>query len=137
MKGENTMDKQCFYFCTVCGNIVEKVHDSGNELMCCMRTMMELKPGEGGGNPDHHIPICKVEEQGENTVKITIGKDPHPMEESHYIQWVQIITDKGEVRRCLKPGDKPEVTIHLCEGEKIKGIYSYCNMHKLWEAKCD
>lgn len=127
------MGKKCFYYCTVCGNIIEKIHDSGNDVTCCMKTMVELEPGTTDGKAEFHVPVCKQEG---NKVKICIGQEPHPMTEEHHIEWVQIVTNKGVGRQYLKPGDKPEACFHLCEDEKICEIYAYCNLHKLWKAKC-
>ena len=128
------MCEKKYYVCEVCGNIVEKVHDSGNELMCCMRTMQELEAGTTDGKVEYHIPVCKLKH---NELKVKIGKEPHPMEDKHYIQWVSVITDKGEMRKYLKPGDEPEVCFHLCDDEKVCEIYAYCNLHKLWKLKIE
>ncbi len=129
------MDKKCFYYCSVCGNVVEKIHDSGNDLTCCMRTMMELEPGTTDGKVEFHVPVCKTEEDGK-TVKVTIGKEMHPATDEHHIEWIQIVTNKGIARQYIKKGEKPEACFHLCDGEEICEVYAYCNLHKLWKAKC-
>lgn len=129
------MKEKTFYICEVCGNIVEKIHDSGNELTCCMRTMKELVPGETDGKLEFHIPVLDIKD---NVAEIRVGEQPHPMEESHYIKWIEIITTKGEMRRCFKPGEKPVVRYNLCDDEKICAVYAYCNIHGLWKCKsCD
>lgn len=128
------MCKKKYYVCEVCGNIVEKVHDSGNELMCCMRTMKELIPGETDGNLEFHVPTYKIKN---NLLTVEIGKKEHPSDDKHYIQWVSVVTDKGEMRKCLKPGDKPVVHFHLCDGEKVCTIFAYCNLHKLWKLRVE
>ena len=121
-----------FYYCEICGNIVEKVHDSGNDLTCCNQTMKELIPGVTEGKVEYHIPVC--EHVKKNVLEVRIGKEMHPMEDEHYIQWIEVITDKGEMRRRLHPGDEPVVRFHLCDDEKVCGVYAYCNKHKLWKA---
>lgn len=130
------MEEKKFYICEVCGNVVDKVHDSGNELTCCMRTMQELIPGETDGKVEFHVPQCKLDK---NKLEVRIGKEDHPMDAAHYIQWIEVITNKGEMRRCLKPGDKPVAKFHLCDDEKVCAVYAFCNIHRLWKAevKCD
>lgn len=125
--------KQRFYYCTVCGNIIEKVHDSGNDLECCGRTMEPLEAGVTDGKSEWHVPICA---QVGDKVTVRVGENPHPMEKDHYIQWVEIVTNKGRMRKYLEPEQDPEVHFTLCDGEKICGVYSYCNKHKLWKSKC-
>ena len=127
------MSKTKFYYCSVCGNIIEKVHDSGNDLECCGRTMMELEAGTSDGKVEYHVPICSVDG---NLVKVKIGAEPHPMTNDHFIQWVEITTDKGVARKYLEPSDTPEVHFTLCDGEKVCSIYAYCNKHKLFKATC-
>lgn len=125
------MDDVKFYYCTVCGNIVEKVKDSGNDLECCSRTMEEMKAGTSDGKIEFHVPSYTVKD---NIVEVSVGEKPHPMEKDHYIQWVELVTNKGMARKCLKPGDEPKVRFHLCDGEKVCGVFAYCNLHKLWRA---
>lgn len=127
------MSKKRFYYCEVCGNIVEKVHDSGNDLECCARTMRELEAGTTDGKKESHVPVCTIKD---NKLEVRIGENPHPMEKDHYIQWIEVVTNKGIMRRFLEPGDEPVVHFKLCDGEKVCGVYEYCNIHKLWKAKC-
>ena len=128
------MEKHRFYYCQVCGNIIEKIHDSGNELTCCMRTMMEIEPGTTDGKIEFHVPICEI---SNDTVTVRVGQEPHPMAEDHYIEWIELITDKSISRKYLKPGEKAEAKFCLFDGEKVCAIYAYCNKHKLWKAKCN
>lgn len=125
------MDEKKYFVCEVCGNVVEKIHDSGNELMCCMRTMKELVPGETDGSADHHVPVCKFKDH--NVLKVKVGEYPHPMEEKHHIQWIEVVTNKGITRKFLKPGDEPMACFCLHENEKVLEVYVYCNIHKLWK----
>ena len=54
------------------------------------------------------------------------------MEEVHYIEWVEIITNGRVYREFLKPGDKPEAKFEI-KAEKIEAR-EYCNIHKLWRS---
>lgn len=118
-----------FYYCTICGNIIEKIHDSGLTPMCCMRDMEELKAGMTDGRFESHVPIC---ETSGRKVRICVGAEPHPMEKDHFIEWIELVTDKGIYRRHLNPGDEPFAKFRLCKNEKITDVFAYCNRHKLW-----
>lgn len=118
-----------YYYCTVCGNVIELVHDTGNIPMCCMREMEEMEPGTTDGNKEFHVPVYKVHK---NKIEVFIGHEPHPMEKNHYIEWIEIETNKGSHRKYLHPGDEPIARFHLCDNEELLNIYAYCNVHKLW-----
>ena len=110
------------YKCEICGNIVEMLHEGAGELFCCGQPMelMEEKTQEEGN--EKHKPVIE-----NNTVKV--GSVPHPMEDKHYIEWIEIITKDGVIRKHLKPGEKPEKEFEI-KGETI--ARAYCNIHGLW-----
>jgi len=118
------------YKCEVCGNIIEMLHTGAGKLVCCGQPMklMEEKTEEQGY--EKHLPV--VEKTGDGTI-VKIGSVPHPMEESHYIEWVEIITNDRVVRKQLKPGDVPEVKFCIKEG--IIKVREFCNIHLLWATK--
>ena len=64
-----------------------------------------------------------------------IGSIPHPMTKDHYIEWVALVTNKGNQRKSLKPGDAPNVVFMLDEDECVEEILAYCNIHSLWGVK--
>ncbi|MFH1997292.1 MAG: desulfoferrodoxin [Patescibacteria group bacterium] len=103
------------YKCNVCGNIVELIHEGGGELVCCGQPMELLKEKNTDEGLEKHVPV--VDED-----KIKVGSIPHPMEDSHYIEWIEV----SGCRKYLKPGDKPE--IEFKEGD----VRAYCNIHGLW-----
>lgn len=120
-----------FYICEHCGNIVGMVHDSGVPLVCCGQKMTRLEPGTVEASHEKHIPIVSVEN---GSVKVNIGSVPHPMIDEHFIQWVYLQTDRGGQRKCLSPGDAPEVSFALAD-EKPVAVFAYCNLHGLWVAE--
>ena len=124
------MNNSPFYYCSVCGNIIEKVADSGNDLVCCGRSMIEMEAGITDGSVEFHIPVCEREEK---QIKVCIGKNPHPMTAEHYIQWIELVTNKGIYRKYLEPGEDPCVKFKLCKSETPIEVYAYCNRHKLWK----
>lgn len=128
-KEDKNMSEIKYYYCTICGNVIEKVHDSKNTPMCCMRDMEELVACSTDGKTEFHVPVYKIHR---DKLVVCIGKEPHPMEKDHYIEWIEVETNKGIMRRYLKPGDNPTAHFHLCDKEEVLKIYAYCNKHKLW-----
>ncbi len=124
------MKESKFYICERCGNIAEKINDSGVPMMCCGQKMTDLKAGIVEASHEKHIPVTCVKD---NLVKVTVGSVLHPMEEKHSILWVYLLTDKGGYRKHLDVGASPEVTFALSD-EKPIAVYAYCNLHGLWKA---
>jgi superoxide reductase len=120
-----------FYICEHCGNIIGMVHDSGVPVVCCGQKMTRLEPGTVEASHEKHIPVVNVEN---GAVKVNIGSVPHPMIDEHFIQWVYLQTDRGGQRKCLSPGDSPEVSFALAD-EKPVAVFAYCNLHGLWVAE--
>jgi len=115
------------YKCEICGNIVEVIHAGGGQLVCCGQPMklMEAKKEEEGY--EKHLPVI---EKKENKVVVKVGSVPHPMEEKHFIEMIEVITkDDRVLRKYLKPGDKPEAEFDV---EEIKEAREYCTIHGLW-----
>lgn len=122
--------KNQVYKCEVCGNIVEMVHEGAGELVCCGQPMklQEEKINDKGG--EKHVPII---EQIENGVKVKIGSTPHPMEEKHFIEWIEIIADKKVYRKFLQPNEAPEA--EFCVDAQNIQARAYCNVHGLWKSQ--
>lgn len=123
-----------FFECQICDNVVIKLVDSGMPLSCCGHKMVEISPGAVDGNPDHHLPVCKAEGQ---KVKVDVGKELHPMKPEHYIKWIALHTNKGIHVRHLSISDEPKACFELANDEEIIGVYSFCNIHKLWKSECE
>ena len=119
-----------YFVCAHCGNIVTYVKDSGVKLVCCGQKMEELVPGSVEASVEKHLPVVSVEG---GLVRAFVGSAEHPMAEEHFIEWLSLETDKGEQRKVLRPGEKPEVVFALTEGETPKAVYAYCNLHGLWK----
>ncbi|MDD5529465.1 MAG: desulfoferrodoxin [bacterium] len=117
------------YKCSVCGNIVEVLHVGGGILVCCGKPMELLKEKTEDVGKEKHIPV--VEKSG-NTIKVKVGSIPHPMEEKHYIEWVELVTGEGTLLKFLKPGDKPEVEFNTNSDSILARVY--CNVHGFWKS---
>lgn len=120
-----------FYRCPHCGNIIVKVHDSGVPVVCCGQPMQELVPNTGDGAGEKHVPVC---ERNGNEVVVKVGSVAHPMLDNHYIEWIILSTNKGNQRKCLKPGEAPEARFLVADDEEVVAVYEYCNLHGLYKA---
>jgi superoxide reductase len=122
-----TIQKQ-IYRCSVCGNIVEVLFAGGGNLVCCGQPMeLQAEKTEDIGK-EKHVPVIEKTDSG---FLVKIGFVPHPMEESHYIEWIEIIADGVSYRKFLKPGQSPEAEFCV-KAEKIEAR-EYCNLHGLWK----
>jgi superoxide reductase len=117
------------YRCNICGNIVEVLHGGEGDLVCCGKNMELLIEKVEDVGKEKHVPVVEKTAKG---VLVKIGSVPHPMEETHYIEWIEIITAKGNCRKFLKPGGKPEAEFEITLEEIIK-VREYCNVHGLWK----
>ena len=122
-----------FYICEHCGNLIGMIHDAGVPMMCCGQKMTKLEPGTVEASQEKHIPVVTVED---NLVKVAVGEVAHPMVEEHSILWVYLQTSKGGQRKCLAPGEAPEVVFALADEEPL-AVYAYCNLHGLWMAEVE
>ena len=88
---------------------------------------------------EKHVPVvektetcpcgCGCEECG---IKVKVGSVEHPMEEKHYIKFIEILTKDQVLRAELQPGVKPEAAFCVRE-EDITEVREFCNVHMLWK----
>ncbi len=123
-----TIQKQV-YRCNVCGNIVEVLHAGKGELVCCGQPMELLQEKVTDAGLEKHVPVIETTDRG---IKVKVGDVPHPMEEKHFIQWIEVITDGGSCRQFLKPGAKPEAKFEI--GPQKVAAREYCSIHGLWKS---
>lgn len=117
------------YKCEICGNIVEVLHEGKGELHCCGQPMKLMTENTTDAAQEKHVPIYEKTDEG---IKVTIGSVEHPMEDKHYIEWIQLIVGDKSYREMLKPGQKP-VAIFNVDTDNFT-IREYCNLHGLWKA---
>lgn len=123
-------NKKEVYKCSICGNIVEVVHEAGGKLSCCNQEMKLLKENTEDAATEKHVPV--VSRDG-NYVTVTVGEVEHPMEEKHYIEFIEIIVENRVYRVDLNPGDKPQAKFYIPEGKEVVAR-EYCNLHGLWKS---
>lgn len=119
------------YKCDICGNIIEVLNAGPGQLVCCGQPMILMTEKTKDQGMEKHLPVAEGTTQG---VKVKVGSIPHPMQEEHYIQWIEVVESCGKVhRRYLKAGDVPEAVFHVCCD--LDEVRSYCNLHGHWGSK--
>jgi len=121
-------EKLQVYKCEVCGNIVEMIHGGKGQLVCCGQPMKLFLENTVDAAKEKHVP---VKEKAEGGFKVRVGSVAHPMEEKHYIEWIEIIQGGKAYRQFLEPGQAPEAFFPV-EGDFT--AREYCNLHGLWKA---
>ena len=117
------------YKCELCGNIVEVLQAGAGELVCCGLAMKCLSANTLAAAKEKHVPVIEKIEGG---VKVAVGSVAHPMEEKHFIEWIEIIADGRTYRQFLNPGDAPEAVFKV-EAATVTAR-EYCNLHGHWKA---
>ena len=123
------MSNTKFYICEKCGNLVEKIDDSGVPMECCGQKMTPIEAGVVEASREKHIPVATLED---GKVRVVVGSVEHPMAEEHSILWIELKTDRGVQRKHLNPGEAPVAVFALAD-EKPLEVYAYCNLHGLWK----
>lgn len=118
------------FTCGTCGNITMVVHPAGGTLVCCGHPMELQKEKTEDAGKEKHVPVIGKSAQG---VLVKVGSVPHPMEEKHYIEWIEVTSGKNLSVVGLKPGEKPEA--EFCIPEAGAKVRIYCNVHGLWTNK--
>jgi len=122
---------QQYYKCALCGNIVEVVHEGGGELVCCGQPMNMLKENSVDASNEKHVPVIEKTEKG---ILVKVGSIDHPMEEKHYIEWIEVTNGTWTQKKFLKPGEKPQAEFCVPFSDKLVAK-EYCNLHGLWKNK--
>ena len=129
-KGGN-MEINEIYKCDVCGNVIEVAHAAKGELSCCGKPMVKQIANTKEAATEKHIPVVEEKDGG---YLVKIGSVEHPMLESHFIEFIEVIYDNNKIARAnLRPGIKPEAFFPK-DGNIIE-VREYCNLHGLWSNK--
>jgi superoxide reductase len=115
------------YKCEVCGNITKVVHASGGTMICCGQPMTLLQEKNTDAGKEKHVPVVEKSAKG---ITVKLGSIPHPMEEKHYIEWIEVRSGDNVYIRGLKSGEKPEA--EFCVSDTTVKVRAYCNVHGLW-----
>jgi superoxide reductase len=118
------------YKCEVCGNMVEMIHEGVGELVCCGQPMKNFIENSVDAAKEKHVPAIKLVA---DKIEVQIGSVEHPMEEKHYIEWIELVTENKAYRKFLSPGEKPVAS--FCKPTGDFTVREYCNVHGLWKGE--
>jgi len=119
------------YVCSICGNVVEVVNPGATALVCCNKPMDKLEAGIKDASLEKHVPVIEKMSDG---IKVKVGSVAHPMEEKHFIQFIEVLTKEQVLRAELAPNQAPEATFLLNKSDEVIEVREYCNVHGLWKA---
>jgi superoxide reductase len=105
------------------------LHGAEADLVCCGQNMTLQTENTVDAAKEKHVPVIEKTDAG---YKVKVGSVPHPMEEKHYIEWIELMADGKVCRRYLSPGDAPEA--EFCCIATTVSAREYCNLHGLWKA---
>ncbi len=125
-----TTKKLELYKCDVCGNIIEVMHPGAQALVCCDQPMNLMEENTKDAATEKHVPVIEKVNGG---YKVTVGSVPHPMEEKHYIEWIELIAGDEVLTAFLKPGAAPEA-VFKTDATSVTAR-EYCNIHGHWSSK--
>ena len=114
--------------CEVCGHMVEVIHDGDGQLVCCNQPMTLQEENTVDAAREKHVPVIEKTAEG---IVVKVGSVEHPMQDSHFIEWIQLLADGKAYRQFLNPGEKPAATFKV-EGKDLSAR-EYCNLHGLWK----
>jgi superoxide reductase len=117
------------YVCELCGNVVEVVKHGGGKLVCCGQAMTLKTANTVDAAKEKHVPVISIDG---NKITVTVGSTAHPMQDDHWITWIEVIEGERVKRQYLKSGDEPKATF-CYDGGKVTAR-EYCNKHGLWSA---
>lgn len=115
------------YRCPICGNVVEVLHTGVGQLVCCGQPMdlFESKTEDVGF--EKHIPVIEKTSTG---ITVKVGSIPHPMEEAHFIEWIEVISNDQVFKKFLQPNQPAQASFDLTS-DNLQ-VRAYCNIHGLW-----
>lgn len=115
------------YKCQSCGNIIEVFHAGAGELVCCGNPMARQVENTVDASREKHLPVVEKNAGG---ITVKVGSVPHPMEEQHFIEWIEVVADGRIFRQELKPGDAPQAVFPAASGKVV--VREYCSLHGQW-----
>lgn len=140
------------FICSVCGHI--EFGRAPDECPVCEAKKESFKRDDNiftestRKSPEaavKHIPSITVKQECGmvpetkcTDILVRIGETLHPMEDKHFIQFIDCyIDDKYVARACLTPDVNPAIIFHLREeGRKVR-IVENCNIHGYWHAEAE
>ena len=118
------------YICELCGNIIEVIEGTDGTLVCCGVDMVQQKENSTDAAQEKHVPVVTV---NGTTATVQVGSVAHPMEEQHYITWIELQQGNRIQRVYLESGDAPQTVFTIETGVPVT-VRAYCNLHGFWKA---
>lgn len=119
------------YKCEQCGIIAEVLNGGVGKLVCCGEAMKLMEENTVDASKEKHVPVVEKTDGG---IRVAVGSVSHPMEDKHYIEWIEVVSGGNSCKRFLKPGDAPEASFDCACGCGDVIVRAYCNLHGLWKA---
>jgi superoxide reductase len=121
------------FSCEKCGILVEALTEcSCDAVSCCGQAMQKVEPKTEDQGKEKHAPVIEKIDGG---YKVKVGDVPHPMEDDHYIQFVELRSTTGAAyRQELKPGAAPEAVFMTGDLGEVCAVEN-CNKHGVWIGK--
>lgn len=117
------------YRCSVCGKMIEVIHDGGGTLTCCNQPMQLINSHTEDAVQEKHLPVVTATANG---IMVAVGSVLHPMTAEHYIEWIEVTTVNHKIlRQHLQPGQEPKASFNI-KLEDVLEVEEYCNIHGLW-----
>jgi superoxide reductase len=117
------------YKCNLCGNIVEVLTGGAGALVCCGQDMVLMEENTVDAAQEKHVPVPTRVNGG---WEVAVGSVAHPMEEKHWIEWIELNANGTSYREFLDPGQEPKAYFPVDASEV--DVRAYCNLHGLWKA---
>ena len=119
--------------CEDCASIVEVLAEGAGDA--CDSHMTLLEPQVEGDKAPKHKPVVEIDG---DIVNIKVGEAQHPMDDDHYIQFIQLVVGNESYTKTLNPGEVPEASFFV-GADKIDSndicALQYCNLHGLWSSE--
>ncbi|MDR1045546.1 MAG: desulfoferrodoxin [Candidatus Adiutrix sp.] len=122
-------ERYSIFKCEPCGDIIESLYDGGGTVTCCGKPATLMAAGAVDASREKHVPVISKIPGG---YQVKVGSATHPMEEKHYIMWIDLLAGDYCLRKFLKPGEAPEAEFKTEAAEVA--ARAYCNLHGLWQA---
>ncbi len=124
-------EKHQIYKGEKCGMVIEVLHGAEGQPQCCDGQMKLMEEQTADMTEEKHVPWIQKTDDG---IKVTIGKAAlHPMEEKHYIEWIELTADGKVYKQYLTPGDAPEAVFPV-QARNVSAR-EFCNVHGLWKGQ--
>lgn len=120
--------------CNHCGNVVEKIVDSGVGVVCCGEPMVELTANTTDAALEKHVPVLSIDG---DILTAKVGEVAHPMTKEHLITTIIAVLGNKVMRVDLTDADEPVATFALGGYKGTVEVYEYCNLHGLWKVEIE